>query len=140
MLSQIRVELHNLGAIFFCKYISAEVNDLSRETWMKCFSFQLEVNVAGREVHLEPGVSKPHCKAGTPAHEDLSIQQDLEATPPRNGVFFRCYLYRAYGRLLSPSSVYCTCEVLSCLMLFCLTSLASVCEMLHFKNPMITYK
>lgn len=87
-MSQIRVELHNLGAIFFCKYISAEVNDLSRETWMKCFSFQLEVNVAGREVHLEPGVSKPHCKAGTPAHEDLSIQQDLEATLPWNAFFF----------------------------------------------------
>ena len=84
---QIRVELHSLGAILFCKYLSSEVKNLSRETWVICFSFQLEVNIAFRDVSSDSGVSEPWSKAGTPAWEDLSVWQNLESTSPRNRVF-----------------------------------------------------
>lgn len=56
MLSQIRAELHNLGAILFCKYLSAEVKNLSEGAWIICFSFQQGVNIAGRDVSSEPGL------------------------------------------------------------------------------------
>lgn len=75
---------------------------------MTCFSFQGKVNVAGRDVSLEPGVC-----VSVRLVKIYQFSMIWKLHLPGCFFFLGAILYHEYGRLLSPSSVYCISEVLS---------------------------